>query len=283
MVQPARILFIVLSLITLINAPAARSQSPSGAVQSFVDHWEARAERVETSEPRWATPLITTTALLDQSLRADFQHSTEAKNATLWNLGASKGLKLIPAPRLEFDVNSAPYLIHSPNHASDGFGDITFQAKYRFFARTREHGNAVLTGFLGSTYHTGAHTNGASDATVSPTLAGGKGFGQFVLESTLGATLPVSGGNVAGRPIAWNTVGMYRGNAHLWLQLESNATYYKGGPKDGQTQEFLTPGVITKFRNQSRRGVTLAAGMQFATSRLHTNDHTLILSGRIHF
>ena len=273
--------FAVFHVSVLAFAPSVFAQT--NAVQRFADRWQARALRVETSEPRWATPLITTTALLDQSLRADFQHSTEAKNATLWNLGASKGLKLIPAPRLEIDVNTAPYLIHSPNHATDGFGDITFQAKYRFLARTEQHGNAVLTGFLGSTYPTGSYSNGAQDATVSPTLAGGKGFGPFVLESTLGATLPVAHGSVAGRPIAWNTVGMYRGNAHLWLQLESNATYYKGGSKDGQAQEFLTPGIITKFRNRSRRGVTLAAGMQFATSRLHTNDHTLILSGRLHF
>ena len=262
---------------------AGRGQSDDGPVQRFTDRWEARALRVETSEPRWATPLITTTALLDQSLRSDFQHSTQAKNTRVWDLGAGKGLKVIVAPRLEIDVNPAPYFIHSPGHATDGFGDVSFQMKYRFFARTERQGNAVLTGFLGSTYPTGSHTNGAGNATVSPTLAGGKGFGPFVLESTLGATLPVADSNVAGRPIAWNAVGLYRDNAHLWLQLESNATFYKGGAKDGQTQELLTPGIITKFRNRSRRGVTFAAGMQFATSRLHTSDHTLILSVRLHF
>ena len=56
------------------------------AQENFFAGMERRALATEAAQPHWATPLITTTPVLDQSLRADFQHGTEAKNATLWNL-----------------------------------------------------------------------------------------------------------------------------------------------------------------------------------------------------
>lgn len=267
---------LLFALFALPAAPLASAQ------ENLISRWEAQALRVEAAQPHWATPLITTTPVLDQSFRTDFQHATENGNARLWNLDASKGLKVIVAPRTEFDANLAPYFIHS-NSVHDGFGDVSWTLKYRFLGRDEKHGNSLITGFLGGTYPTGEYSNGAANATVTPTLAGGKGWGPFDVVSTLGGTLPVAGVRTAGRSIAWNSTGQYRASSHWWFEVEDNATYYLGGTRDGQQSNYVTGGVVSRWRNRSRRGYTLGAGMQFATSRTHTLDHNLVLSSRVHF
>jgi hypothetical protein len=258
------------------------TSSAAVAQEGFLSGMERRALVTEAAQPHWATPLITTTPVLDQSLRADFQHGTEAKNATLWNLFASKGVKVIVAPRLEVDANFTPYLIHS-NGVHNGFGDASWTVKYRLLGLDEHHGDALLTAWVSGTYPTGSYTNGAANATVTPTVGGGKGWGRFDVLSTLGATLPVAGTATAGRSIAWNTVGQAKLSPHWYVEVEDNASYGKGGTKDGQTTNYLTPGLISRWRNDKRRGFTLGAGMEFATSRTHTLDHNLVLSSRVHF
>lgn len=267
---------ILVSLTLLASHPVLSAQS------NLVEHWERRAERVQSQEPHWATPLITNTPVLDQSLRADFQHATEKASATVWNLDAGKGAKVIVAPRTEVDVNFVPYFIHSSG-VHNGFGDASFALKFRVFARDPAHGNTLITAILQAAVPTGTYTNGARNATVTPLLGGGKGWGAFDVISTLGGTLPTQGTKTAGRTIAWNSAGQYRASPHWYLELENNASFVKGGTSDGQVGNYLTPGLISRWRNTSRRGLTLGAGMQFATSRTHTLDHNLVLSVRVHF
>lgn len=256
--------------------------------QGFFTRLEDRALRVQSEEPHWATPILTNTPVLDQSLRADFRHATLKGNSTLWNLDSGKGAKVIVASRTEVDANFPPFLLHSNRDngsasTRDGFGDLSWALKYRFLSRTPEHGNALLTGILQASLPTGSYSNGAANATVAPTLAGGKGWGAWDVISTVGATLPVKETRTAGRQIAWNTALQYRQTAHWWYELEENASFQKGGSTDGQVSNYLTPGVISRWRNESRRGITISAGMQFATTRVHSVDHNVLLSARLHF
>ncbi len=200
----------------------------------------------------------------------------------MWNFGNGKGLEIIPTRRIELLFNVPPYLQHNST-AKDGFGDVTFNSKFRVFARNEEHGNAIFTIFVGASIPTGSRTNGARNATVTPTLAGGKGFGKFDVQSTVGATLPVRNGNGNGRPIAWNTTVQFHQDPHWWPEIESNYIYNKGGDNDGKMSEYITPGIVSRWKLHNRVGVTLGAGIQLATSSYHTYNHNVVMSARLPF
>jgi hypothetical protein len=135
---------------------------------------------------------------------------------------------------------------------------------------------------------TGSYKNGSINASVQPNVGGGKGFGNFDVQTTLGATLPTGAAAVTatGRPILWNTVAQYRIGKLFWPELESNATFYKGGSNDGKTQEFISPGIIIgkcalhPSNPKSRPGLAFGAAMQVATSHFHTYNHALVLTTR---
>jgi hypothetical protein len=162
-------------------------------------------------------------------------------------------------------------------------GDTTFLLKYRFYASNEKNNNAIITAFLAGSIPTGSYSNGSTDASVTPTLAAGKGFGRFDVQSTLGATLPVANSNKLGRPIAWNTALQWRADPHWWPEVEFDSTFYKGGSNDGKMQNFVTPGIVSRWPLHHRIGITLAAGMQVATSQFHSYDHGLVFTARMPF
>ena len=258
------------------------SAALSASAQSFIDSWQARVNRTQAEQPHWVTPLVTVTPRLEQEFRTDFTRQITPTHTETWNYGNGKGLELIPASRIELLFNVPPYVQHN-SAAKDGFGDTTMTMKFRIYASNEEHHNAILTAFIGGSIPTGSYSNGSTDASVTPTLAGGKGFGRFDVQSTLGATLPVANTNKLGRPIAWNTTLQWRASRHWWPETEFNTTYYKGGPNDGKTQNFVTPGIVSRFPLHHRIGLTLGAGIQIATSEFHTYDHGLAFSARMPF
>lgn len=250
--------------------------------QNFVDQWQARATATQSAQPHWVTPLVTVTPRLEQEFRTDFDRQITPTHTDTWIYGNGKGLELIPARRIELLFNVPPYIQHN-SASKDGFGDTTMLMKFRLFARNEEHGNAIVTAFFGGSIPTGSHSNGATDASVSPTLAIGKGFGRFDAQSTAGATLPVANSDKLGRPIAWNTALQYRIDPHWWPEVEFNSTFFKGGDHDGKIQNFITPGVVGRWKLHNRLGVTVGAGMQIATSAFHTFNHGLVISARMPF
>ncbi len=268
---------------TSAQTSAAASSSPSLAQHpGFVGPYLNRVSATQAEQPHWVTPLVTVTPRLEQELRTDFLSQPQRNHTRLWNYGNGKGLELIPTRRTELVFNVPPYLQHNST-AKDGFGDVSFLLKYRFFARNEEHGNAIVTGFIGGTYPTGSYLNGARDASVTPTLAVGKGWGPVDVQSTIGATLPTRNGNGVGRPIAWNTALQYHRDPHWWPEVEFNTTFYKGGPNDGRVQNFVTPGVVSRWKLHNRIGVTLGAGMQLATSSYHGFNHGVVTTARMPF
>lgn len=263
----------------------------ASAQRSFIAAWQARATQTQASQPHWVTPLATVTPRLEQEFRADFVRQTTPSLAHAWIYDNGKGLELIPARRIELLFNLPPYIQHNAPASKDGAGDVSFLGKYRFFARNERQGNAIVTAFLGGSIPTGSYSNGSVNATVSPTLAVGKGFGPFDVQSTAGATIPVASGGKYGRPIAWNTALQYkaggsRPSSHapsFWPEVEFNATYYKGGPNDGRIQNFATPGLIARFPLHRRLGLVLGCGEQIATSRYHSYNHGLLFTARLPF
>lgn len=260
----------------------------SFAQENFFTKWQARTTATQAQQPSWPPPLISPYPMLIQVFRADFTRQIAPTLTSTWNYGASRGLNLVPGLKSEFDFYYPPYIEHNNPKVKDGFGDVAFLYKYRIISRT-EQGNFMLSAQLTATLPTGSHTNGSPDASVSPTLLAGKGFGKFDVISCLGGALPTEETNKVGRSIAWNTTAQYHISKYLWPELEANSTYFFAGKNDGKKQNFLTPGIVfSKFKlrpndSQSRTGVAFGAGMQIATSQFHTYNHELAFTTRFIF
>lgn len=81
-------------------------------------------------------------------------------------------------------MSAPPYLTHTKPGVNDGIGDMMFLSKYRAAAGNAENGNYVVTAMLAATVPTGTFTNGSTDASLTPTPALGKSWGNFDLKGT---------------------------------------------------------------------------------------------------
>jgi hypothetical protein len=268
---------IVLPVAALFSATIALS------AQSQVDQWLNRVSATQAAQPHWITPVATVTPRLEQEFRFDtFHQITPAGNVT--NLDAGKGLELIPTRNTELLINLPPYLLHQNPKTLDGWGDASFTMKYRFLARNEQHGGAILTGFLAGSVPSGSHKNGSISAVVTPTLAAGKGWGLFDVQTTLGGTFPANSVKTLGRTIASNTAFQYHATKALWPEVEINSTIWEGGANDGKKQTFVTPGlVLGRFPIHKRVAVVAGAGFQVAATHYNQYNHAFIGTLRLPF
>ncbi|MGA8088421.1 MAG: hypothetical protein WCA10_14025 [Terracidiphilus sp.] len=270
------------------------AQAQSG--RSFIARYQERVSATQAEQPHWITPLVTVTPRLEQEVRSDFVRQTNSKLQETWNFGNGKGLEIIPERHIELLFNFPPFIAHQAGAGNDGFGDVSFNSKYRFYARNEEHGNAIITAFLAGSYPTGKNGNGSCCASITPTLAVGKGFGLVALTSTAGGSIPASNTAKLGHTIAWNNVIQYRvahtGAGRLfWPELESNSSFFKGGSNDGKATSFLTPGIVIgrislvhdASGKPGRLGLTFGAGEQIAVTHFYSNNHNLVFTLRMPF
>jgi len=276
-----------LLLLSIAACASAESGSPETARGNIYSYWSARTNAIQSRQPAWAVPLVTTYTGLFQVVRTDILRQTTPTLTHTWNFDNSKGVNVILSNRTEVAVNLPPYIQHNST-TKDGAGDMSFLGKLRIASGNAQHGNYTFCILAIATIPTGSYKNGSTDASIAPTLGAGKGFGRFDVQSTLGATLPTGNPamNTAGRPIVWNTAAQYHIRKIFWPEVESNATFYKGGANDGKMQEFLTPGLLIgrcalhSDNPRSRPGLAFGAGMQIATSHYHTYNHGLVLTAR---
>jgi hypothetical protein len=246
--------------------------------------WFARSDRNKAEQPHWITPLATTTPRLEQEFRYDIVWQELGGGRNIANYGNSKGLELIPFDRTEIILGVPPYLSRNFPSTPDGFGDFSWLVKYRVASANEQHGNYIVTVFLGGALPTGSNRNGAEHATFAPSLAYGKGWGEFDVQGTFGVTLPVADAATLGTPVAWNNALQYRVAKKLWPEVELNTTFFPNGPRAGMKQVFVTPGMIVgRLRLTDRVGLTFGGGVQIATTRFHTSNHNVILSIRLPF
>jgi hypothetical protein len=254
------------------------------AQEDYLANWFARVDATQAEQPHWMTPLATTTPRLEEELRYDQLWQTNGEGITTDNYDGGKGLELIPLEKVEVIFSPPPYLAHNDPAVHDGFGDVSFLVKYRLLAKNEQHGNYILTAFLGWSLPTGEYKNGALHAIITPTVAYGKGFGGFALQGTFGAGLPTADTNIVGRTYLWNNTFQYRLFQKLWPEVELNSTFFQEGKNDGQKQNFVTPGlVLGRFHLFKRVRLAFGGGYQIATTRFHTTNHNGILSIRLPF
>jgi len=255
--------------------------------EGFFASWEDRVRDTLAQQPSWPIPLVTASSGLLQVARTDFVRQIAPARTDTWNYGNTKGVNVVPWYKIEFDVLVPPYIQHN-SKAEDGFGDFSMLLKYRLAAGNEAHGNYSLSFSLAGTLPTGSYKNGSLDATISPTLCGGKGFGRLDVQSTLGAILPAGDTAKLGRVVVWNTATQYHLGKFFWPEIENNATFYHGGANDGRVQDFVTPGLmLSKFKLErdprNRLALVVGGGMQIATTHFHSYNHGLVLTARMLF
>ena len=250
----------------------------------WVHRWMRTVDKARASQPHFVAPLFTTHVMLVQQYRYDMTWQQDPVGGTVTsNYGGSRGLEIIPTTRFEVGASPPPRLVHKSS-LPDGFGDFSFQVKYRAFSAPEGQGDYFVGFFFGGSFPTGTPPNGLGHTILSPTLAAAKGIGPWDIQSTIGANLPTTGANLLGRAIVFNTEVDYKIKGKIWPTLEQNSTFWTGGTLNGRKQNFLTPGlVLGSLPLAERLHFIFGTGVQIAVTQFHQYNHRWIVSVRFPF
>ena len=252
--------------------------------RNFLASWLAMADKVQADQPDWLSPLVTTSGRLKQEFRYDIWDQPSIGGNHTYQFGGNKGLEFIPAQRTQLLVGMPTYTAVSPHGLPGGFGDLPLMLKFRIASAEPAEGNYLLTFLLSATAPTGSHRYGSGAGVLTPTLAFGKGWKRFDVQSTVGINLPAGDTAKLGRQVLWSTAFQYQAGWKLWPEIEANSTFYETGKYAGNTQLFLTPGVgFGRIHLAGRFRFSSAVGMQIAATQFHTYNHRLLLSFRVSF
>jgi hypothetical protein len=283
------------------------AQAPAGGIIATLDATTATlnayAESARVTQPNWSSPLATTTGLLERRLRFDLfqQHSGNGTNTTV--LDGSKALELIVSPTTEIQVGPPPYYIRSGVAGTGrtnrgaieslaGFNDWPFfRVKQRLLSSPSSEGNYVLSALFQIQAPAGIPRLTNNSWVYIPTLAGGKGWGDFDIQAAISIPIPASHRNTIGYQIQTNVAFQYRVQKVFIPELEVNWTYYATGQRGGLNQIFLTPGVLFgRFKLSDTMYLTAGAGYQVAVSPNYrpspltpTYNHAWLFTTRVAF
>jgi hypothetical protein len=148
------------------GAPQQPVQSGKSDDNDWVHAWLRNTDRARASQPHFVSPIVTSHVLLVQQFRYDMSWQQDPAGATTTsNYGASKGLEIVPVSRLEIGIFPPNYLTHSSS-LPDGFGDFSFQLKFRAFSATEGRGDYFVGFFFGGSFPTGTPPNGIGHAVL---------------------------------------------------------------------------------------------------------------------
>lgn len=273
------------------SAEPSSYDDPNG-IQGFFDRWAAIARAAKASQPDWMTPLATVTPRLEQEFRSDqfFEHLGNGADMNVYDGG--KGLEIIPTTTNEVLINLPPYDQRTGVNPARGWGDWpAVTVKQRLISANKENGDYIVTAFFGVQAPTGEvpFTNDAW--VVTPTLAMGKGWGDFDIQATVGVPIPLEHENTIGTSIVTNVAFQYHFAKYFWPEFEVNYTHWADGERSGKDQVFLTPGLILgRFKLAEDVNFIVGAGYQFAVTPETTKpvltptyDNSWILTTRLSF
>lgn len=282
-----------LALGCVVGSSLARADGDATATEDgYFEDWFKRVDAIQAEQPHWMTPVATVTPRLEEELRFDTDWEQLPHNgARLINIDGGKGLELIPWENIEVLLNAPPYEERSWNGKTSppiaGWGDWpAVTVKYRLASANEQNGNYIVTAFLGISEPSGLDAFTSHTATITPTIAAGKGWGDFDIQSTLGETFPtVSIAKTSNQSVAWNTTFQYHVGEHFWPEFEVNYTYWPTGPKTGWNQVLLTPGIVFgRFPLVDRTKLIAGIGYQmFASPATPTYNNNLIFTARLAF
>ena len=196
------------------------------------------------------TPLTTVTPRLEQEYRYDQYQQFLQNGAEIDNYFAGKGLELIPTETNEVLINVPAFeqrlLEGSKVKPATGFADGNFVTiKQRLLSANEENGNYILSAFLGFQAPTGitAFTNRPAWI-VTPTIAGGIGWGDFDIQGTVGYTLPKDEKNHIGNSLLTSVTLQYHIGQYFWPEFAFNDTQWTSGLRAGRNQLLVGPGIM---------------------------------------
>jgi hypothetical protein len=246
------------------NAELGAAADP---ISDYFNHWFQRVDSIQAQQPHWMTPVATTTPRLEEEFRYDqFFETLGHSGGHLDNFDGGKGLELIPFDPVEVIVGLPPYIEKStPKTTISGFNDWPFLlVKYRLLSANEQNGNYILTAFLQGSAPTGIMALTSNSYMITPTIAGGIGFGDFDIQSTVGESFPTEKTDV-GKVLSWNTTLQYHLWDVVWPAVEFNFMHFSTGERNGLNQAFITPEVIFgRFHIVNRVRLIVGAGYQIA-------------------
>ena len=259
----------------------------SASLGDYFANWFTRVDQTQAEQPHWKAPLTTTTPLLTELLRYDQNWQSLPGGARLQTFDSGKGLELIPAERIQLILGLPPYEeLRGPHVNANGFGDWPFLLmKYRVLSANEQEGNYVLTAFLQGSAPIGAERFSTDAYAIIPTIAGGIGWGNFNIQTTLSESFPISRVSKIGDATIWNVALQAHFGEVLWPEVEMNYTYFPNGLRAGKTQTSITPNLIVgSIPIDQRLALNVGLGYQLALSpRVPTFDRNWILSVRLNF
>jgi hypothetical protein len=282
----------------------------SGAVSSWINMVSASQD----AQPHWMTPLVTVTPRLEQELRWDFYDQqngagTQGNGQRLLSDGGPGGprVEFIPTYNTEIILAAPPTISASgPRGTQTSAGDWpAFLAKYRFISANEQNGNYIVSGFFQMSVPSGNGAGISNNVLVAqPTLAFGKGWGDFDIQSTVSVQVPVESYNCLpagatlctavpktgtfvgnfGDPVLWNTTFQYHLWQYFWPALEVNYEYWPNGTHAGLNQVLLTPELILgRFQIAPRQALIIGAGYQMAVTNNPVTQNNFVASVRFTF
>lgn len=269
------------------RADGAQTDASGNPIADYFANWFPRVTQIQSGQPHWVTPLYTVTPRLEEEFRYDqsWESVPTHDHASVDNYGSNKGLEFIPFDPVEIIVG-VPGYEEENRPGKYGWADETFLAKYRILSGNEQNGDYLLTGFFGLSVPSGSDTFTSRHFAFTPTIAAGKGWGNFDIQTTLGMTFPDNGivHTGGGTPVAFNTAFQYRADKIFWPELEANYTYWPDGEHEGHSQLLLTPGLMVgRIPISGRVGITFGLGCQFPVTAHPAVFRNVILSGRIPF
>jgi hypothetical protein len=291
--RPARIFRrgLLLLAAALAFAGPARAQALSPIV-SYFEHWTDRVEEAQATQPKWITPLATTTPRLEQEFRYDQNHQSLKNGSTVDIFDNGKGLELIPTAKTEIIIPVPAYQVRRGTGPASGTTDWAgVLVKYRLLSANEASGNYVVSVFAQYGLPTGALVSTSRNHVFTPTLALGKGWGLFDLQATLAEAIPTHDNSNAGRAVLSNVTAQLHVATYFWPELELNRTDWSGGSRNERSQSYLTPGlVLGRFIIHGRSKFIVGLGYQTPVSKIYpanpatpTFRHNWILSARTTF
>ncbi|MGC2394163.1 MAG: hypothetical protein WA465_10735 [Methylovirgula sp.] len=263
-------------------------------IEDYFLHWYDRVHEAQATQPHWMTPLATVTPRLEEEIRYDQSFQQLGSGAEVTNFGGGKGLEFIPTTMNEVLINIPNYEERYVKSPAYGFSDWNFLTiKQRIVSEPEDKGNYIVTTFLGfqAPLLGSPFTNKAW--VITPTIAGGKGWGDFDIQATSGVAIPTANESMIGTSLVTNIAFQDHFGEYFWPEVELNDTYWFDGERANLTQLFVTPGIIFgRFAIGKNLKAIFGFGYQVAVTPMPivlkpaltpTYDHAFLLTGRLSF
>jgi hypothetical protein len=257
--------------LTSSDATGSDAEAPVAAdpgIGAYFVAWSQRVAEARASQPEWLPPLMTLSPLLTELVRWDTYSQRVGNGDHSVNFGGGKGIFLVPTTSNEVDVGLPSYQRRDGPTPSAGWTDWQFLlVKQRLLSAGEAEGNYILTTALAIQAPVGSQAFSNHTYVITPSLMGGKGFGDLNIQASTGVAIPTSYQPALGTTWSTNVTAQYRINHRLWPELEANWTHWLNGSRDGLDQLFLTVGLLAGPVTITRElKVAFGVGYQFAVA-----------------